>query len=81
MKRLLYLQYAIICLTVLLCAIGYIKAICFFIGAANPFVLLIVVFWGPIIAVSLIYMLMGIFKRVNRYLKKQMKISVYSLAH
>ena len=43
MKKLLYLQYIVIALTILICGIGYIKAICFFIGAANPFVLLLVV--------------------------------------
>lgn len=81
MKKLLYLQYIIIALTVLACGIGYVKAICFFIGTANPFVLLLVVFWGPIVVVSLVYMLTAMFNRINKYIKRQMKVSVYSLAH
>ena len=81
MKKLLYLQYIIIALTVLICGIGYIKAICLFFGAANPFILLLVVFWGPVVVVSLVYMLTGIFNRINKYVKRQMKLSVYSMAY
>ncbi len=81
MKRLLYLQYIVIALTILICGIGYIKAICFFIGAANPFVLLLVVFWGPVVMVSVVYMLTSIFNRINKSIKRQMKLSVYSVAH
>lgn len=81
MKKLLYLQYIVIALIVLVCGIGYIKAICFFIVTANPFILLLVVFWGPVVMVSLVYMLTGIFNRINKYVKRQMKLSVYSMAH
>lgn len=70
MKKLVYLEYSIAVVAVLSCAIAYIRAICFFTRTGNSFILLLVVFWGPVATVTFVYIIIGVFKGLNKHIKR-----------
>lgn len=55
MKNLLNAKVLVLVSTVLMIVCGYIKAVSSMTGMDNPFVMMLVVFWGPVLAMFLIY--------------------------
>ena len=55
MKKLLGLRVVALFSMVLMIVCGYIKAVGSVIGMGNPFVMMLVVFWGPVLALILVY--------------------------
>lgn len=63
MKKILKGKVVVLFIIVLMIVCGYIKAVGSVIGMGEPFAMMLVVFWGPVFALTLVYFIYCILYR------------------